>query len=177
MNWEWAKGMFFSSFGIALILGIVTLSVLLSFVLRWVIRRLNPVYNPNKWLLSTLSFLLISNCLFLDEESTFIRAFAGRSQAQFTLGYWYTRGRGIIKQSDQKAFYWFSQASNKGHTRAQVFLGYAYEKGIGTPKNLALAINWYTKASQAGDKSAGERLTQIANSTRQLVHTEGSQIQ
>mgnify|MGYP005806440369 CR=1 FL=1 len=176
MNWDWAKGMFLSSFGIALILGIVMLSVLFSFVLRWSIRKFSPDYRPNKWLLSTLGFLLISNCLFLDEEFSFIRAFAGRSQAQFTLGYWYTHGRGIINQSDQKAFYWFSQASNKGNTQAQKYLGYAYEKGIGTPKDLAQAINWYAKASQAGDKSAGERLKQIANSTSETVHTEGNPI-
>jgi len=145
--------------------------------LRWAITKLRPSSTPNKWFLFLISFLLISNCLFLDEESTYIKAFSGNSQAQLKLGWWYSRGMGFINQSDLKALYWFTKASNQGNHLAQTHLGYAHEKGFGTPKNLDQAIFWYTKASEAGYKPATERLQQIAASTRPPSRTKSESSQ
>ena len=177
MNWLHAREIFISSFGIVLILVLFLISVSVSIGLRWAIMKIKPSTNPNKWLLFSVSFLLVSNCLFLNEESTYIKAHSGNSQAQLKLGWWYSRGMGFINQSDQKALYWFMKASNQGNIQAQTYLGYAYEKGMGTPQNLDQAIFWYTKASQAGNKPAGERLQQIANRTHSTNHTKSEQAQ
>ena len=87
MNWHEARTIFISSFGIVLILVMVLISVSVSIGLRWTIKKFKPSSNPNRWLLFLFSFLLVSNCLVLDEESTYIRAHSGNSQAQFKLGW------------------------------------------------------------------------------------------
>jgi len=53
------------------------------------------------------------------------------------------------EEADQdKAFYWFTEASIAGDSRAQFQLGRHYEFGIGTEHNLEAALYWYQKAAE-----------------------------
>lgn len=45
---------------------------------------------------------------------------------------------------------WLSSAQ-KGHPRAMFYTGVCYDFGQGTPKNLALAFDWYMKAAKLND--------------------------
>ncbi|KAL7321255.1 hypothetical protein PS15m_001044 [Mucor circinelloides] len=46
-----------------------------------------------------------------------------------------------------KALKYFIQAGTLGHVEAQCKVGDLYREGYGTPRNYALAIEWYTKAA------------------------------
>ena len=40
-------------------------------------------------------------------------------------------------------------------------LGYCFDKGEGVEQNLAKAVEWYTKAQDAGDEDAEARINDI----------------
>lgn len=69
------------------------------------------------------------------------------------LGVRYLLGRGVA-QSDEKAFYYFSEAANDDDPFAQNELAYLYASGKGTPRDSAKALIWYQKAADHGLASA-----------------------
>ncbi|HSQ91654.1 MAG TPA: tetratricopeptide repeat protein, partial [Nitrospiraceae bacterium] len=61
----------------------------------------------------------------------------------------------------QEAAQFMNEAAIGGVPQAQYFLGNAYRNGQGVEKNLALAIRWWTKAVEFGQKRAAESLSQL----------------
>ena len=69
------------------------------------------------------------------------------------IGVRYLLGRGV-KQSDEKAFYYFSEAAKEGDPFAENELAFMYAAGKGTRRDYAKAIHWYTEAANHGLASA-----------------------
>ncbi len=61
----------------------------------------------------------------------------------------------------QEAAQLMNEAAIGGVPQAQYFMGNAYRNGQGVEKNLALAIRWWTKAVEFGQKRAAESLSQL----------------
>ncbi|KAF9349016.1 hypothetical protein BGX26_012628 [Mortierella sp. AD094] len=80
-------------------------------------------------------------------------------EASFALAAWYLVGSvGILPQSDAEAYIWARRAADKGLAKALYAMGYFTEVGIGPRKDMDEAIEWYKKASAAGDTRATQRL-------------------
>ncbi len=69
------------------------------------------------------------------------------------LGVQYSLGRGVPKD-DKRAFYYFSQAAEKGDPLAQNKLGYMYAVGKGTPRDDEKSFIFYHQAAEHGLASA-----------------------
>ena len=77
----------------------------------------------------------------------------GWAQAQNSLGYCYSTGRGVSKDY-VKAAEWYEKAAIQGNATAQFNLGACYESGKGVPQDISNAINWYSIAASQGNASA-----------------------
>ena len=71
----------------------------------------------------------------------------GHADAQYDLGWIYTKGDGVNKIPG-KAFAWFRKAAEQGRAAAQSRLGWLYMKGNGTAKDYDAAHHWFAKAAQ-----------------------------
>ena len=74
-------------------------------------------------------------------------------RAQLDLGRFYFRGDGVA-QDYGKAYWWFSEAAEKGSAMALTNLGILYAGGYGIKKNLPHAISLLEKAASANDSHA-----------------------
>lgn len=63
----------------------------------------------------------------------------------YNTGVLYNDGLGTEKNL-KKAFYWFSQAAEKGHALAMLQVALAYENGITVPKDIKQGLVWLKKA-------------------------------
>lgn len=77
----------------------------------------------------------------------------GNAEAQFRLGYCYSKGDGV-EQSDVFAAEWYRKAAVQGHAQAQNNLGTCYFFGRGVPQSYADAAEWYRKAAEQGVENA-----------------------
>lgn len=75
---------------------------------------------------------------------------------QETLAY-----RNYKEKNYQKAFYWFSKASEQDSTYAESYLGYMHMYGLGIPQNDATALKWLTRAASKGDLWSMNNLAKI----------------
>lgn len=74
---------------------------------------------------------------------------AGDVEAQCSLGFFYWNGDGVA-EDDEKAFYWWNLAAQKGDDDAMTGLGMYYVKN-----NVdALALEWLNRASSLGNNAA-----------------------
>lgn len=80
-------------------------------------------------------------------------AYGTKPLTKTQLGVRYLLGRGV-KQNDEKAFYYFSQAADEDDAFAQNEVAYLYATGKGTPKNEVKAFEYYQKAAEHGLASA-----------------------
>jgi TPR repeat protein len=74
----------------------------------------------------------------------------GWDWAQFELGMFYIRGRGV-KADPKKAAIWFRKAAAQGEHRAEHELGEIYSFGKGVKSSQPEAARWYRKAADGGD--------------------------
>jgi len=81
------------------------------------------------------------------------KAAAGDANAQGSLGYAFTVGRGV-PQDNAEAVKWYRLAAAQGLAIAQFNLGSMYAKGTGVPKDNAEAVKWYRLAAAQGDADA-----------------------
>jgi TPR repeat protein len=70
----------------------------------------------------------------------------GDADAQFTLGFLYSKGEGV-PQDHAEALKWFRLAAAQGHAKAQYNLGAMYGNGQGVPQNYVQALKWLTLAA------------------------------
>ncbi|KAJ8653584.1 hypothetical protein O0I10_010731 [Lichtheimia ornata] len=90
-------------------------------------------------------------------------------EACFALTAWYLMGvDGVLDASEDQAFAWAYRATSTGNglPKAEFAIGYFYECGIGVPKDIQMAIQWYNRAAAKGDKRAAARLHQAPPSYR-----------
>ena len=74
----------------------------------------------------------------------------GNAKAQFTLGYMYDNGEGVV-QDHKEAVKWYQLAATLGDGTAQYNLGRMYRHGLGVTKNEALAKMWITRSAENPD--------------------------
>ncbi|MBN6075139.1 sel1 repeat family protein [Aggregatibacter actinomycetemcomitans] len=82
-----------------------------------------------------------------------ILALRGDSNAQLDLGRLYFGGDGVEKNYE-KAYWWFSEAAEKGSVKALTNLGILYTGGYGVKKNLEYGINLLEQAAEVSDSQA-----------------------
>ena len=73
----------------------------------------------------------------------------GYATAQFNLGVYYDKSRGV-EQSAEEAMKWYHKAAEQGKAAAQCRLGTFYDEGIGTEQNVEEAVKWYRLAAEQG---------------------------
>ena len=86
-------------------------------------------------------------------------AYAGNSEAQYTLAVRYEIGNGVDQDYNQ-AFQWYLKAGEQGHVDAEYKVGYYYESMLEKP-NTDEAINWYLKAANAYHVNAQKALADL----------------
>lgn len=85
----------------------------------------------------------------------------GHPVAMYHLGQLYEKGAGV-EQDDKAAVHWYALAAKQNDTNAAFEMGVAYAKGIGgLPKDLNLAIDFYTRAAKKGSIAAQFNLALI----------------
>jgi len=78
------------------------------------------------------------------------QAEAGDAAAQFQLAQWFDRGEQGLSVDYEKAFHWYKQAGEQGHTEAQFAVGLLYNLGQGVDHDDVMAANWFLRAANAG---------------------------
>ena len=76
------------------------------------------------------------------------KAEAGDAHAQWSLGFAYRTGEGVVKDQEE-ALTWYRKAADQGHAAAQCSLGLAYYKGEGVAKDKEEADRWFALAGFA----------------------------
>jgi TPR repeat protein len=73
---------------------------------------------------------------------------AGDPYSLFTLGTWYYRGRGGLKENKYKSFELQLKAAEAGHPAAMFNVGTAYITGDGIGKTPTEGVKWLEQAAQ-----------------------------
>jgi TPR repeat protein len=73
----------------------------------------------------------------------------GNAEAQFSLGWMYKKGKGVIK-SLEEAIKWYTKAAEQGYGIAQYNLGIYYIDGEGIPIDYKKALSWWRKSAKQG---------------------------
>jgi TPR repeat protein len=92
---------------------------------------------------------------------------AGAASAQYRLGTFYAKGRGVARD-DLEAAKWLSAAAEQGYAKAvpeladvYFVLAQRYEKSGGVAQNQQNATQFYAQAASLGNKRAVDRLAEI----------------
>lgn len=80
--------------------------------------------------------------------------------AKYNLGYFYSKGI-VVKKDPQKAFEYFTQASNDGDTKATYQIGLMYANGEIGSGDKKVAIHYLIAAGKNGDRNALRKLSQM----------------
>ena len=80
--------------------------------------------------------------------------------AQYILGLTYSYGYGI-KQSNEKAVYWFTKAAEQEHAKAQYALGIFLLNGVGIKRSKSKAVYWLRKACENSNNNACDILNEL----------------
>lgn len=86
----------------------------------------------------------------------------GSANAQFKIGVYYDKGKGVT-QDWAKAVEWYTKAAEQGYAKAQYNLGNSYYKGEGVRKDIKEAAKWYAKAAAQGHEKAQAKLITCTN--------------
>ena len=82
---------------------------------------------------------------------------AGDAVAQFSLGYIYQNGDGVL-QGYAEAVRWYRLAADQGNADAQFSLGLMYQNGLGVLQDYAEAVRLYRLAADQGNAFAQTNL-------------------
>ncbi|MCX8627215.1 tetratricopeptide repeat protein, partial [Gilliamella sp. B3976] len=104
-------------------------------------------------LLSTTAYA--NNCITYLKQAALDKALVacnteaeqGDKDAQYNLALMYDEGEGV-KESKEKAIYWYTKAAEQGVGDAQYNLAVIYDEGEGVEESKEKAIYWYTKAAE-----------------------------
>ena len=103
--------------------------------------------------------------VILDERELFEEAFQwveelaknGEMQAQYELGNYYNKGKGVAQDLTMAAS-WYQASAKQGYAPAQNNLGDCYKNGTGVEKDEVKAVALYIKAAEQGDAAAQNSL-------------------
>lgn len=84
---------------------------------------------------------------------------AGDPSSKFTLGVWYSKGRGGLNVDLEKAFQLQLQAAEQGHPLAMFNIGVYYMGGKMVEQDLNLAAEWFQKAASLNLAAAAVNLS------------------
>jgi len=84
-----------------------------------------------------------------------LKAYAekGNVHAQFILGFYYSKGRGV-EMDAVEAVKWYRKAAEQNDSDAQNELGLCYYKGDGVQKDMVEAAKWFRKAAAQNNAKA-----------------------
>ena len=85
----------------------------------------------------------------------------GDPEAQYEYGRRFLTGQKGAIHSSRLAFKWFSRAAEKKQPRAMAAMGLCYERGLGVPRSMQKARQWYAAAVDAGNDDACQTLVQM----------------
>ena len=86
---------------------------------------------------------------------------AGLADAQYAMSQVYANGAGGNKRDDAEARRWLLAAARQNFDTAQVDLGTWLVEGRGGPRDLKAGFGWMTRAAQAGNVAAQNRLAKL----------------
>jgi TPR repeat protein len=86
---------------------------------------------------------------------------AGLADAQYAMSQVYANGAGGNKRDDAQARRWLLAAARQNFDTAQVDLGTWLVEGRGGPRDLKAGFGWMTRAAQAGNVAAQNRLAKL----------------
>lgn len=72
--------------------------------------------------------------------------------------YYFANG---VKENKEEAFKYYLKAAEKGHSSAQYNVGYCYLYGIGTEKELSLALHYLNLAKDNGNELAKKEIEKL----------------
>ena len=78
------------------------------------------------------------------------KAKAGNSSAQYNTASMFEHGKGV-KQSQSKAFRWYTKAAKQGNDKAAFKVGFSFLHGKGVSKNYTEAFKWVNISAQKGN--------------------------
>ncbi|WP_419770852.1 MAG: tetratricopeptide repeat protein [Candidatus Marinarcus sp.] len=87
----------------------------------------------------------------------------GNIYAMNNLGHLYMMGDDGIEKNYEKALKLFTVSEKQGNDAAMYNLGIMYENGYGVEKNSILALSWYQKSSDKGNKNAKRKILALNN--------------
>ena len=85
----------------------------------------------------------------------------GDPDAQYEYGRRLLTGQKGAIHSSRLAFKWFSRAAENKQPRAMAAMGLCYERGLGVPRSMQKARQWYAAAVDAGNDDACQTLVQM----------------
>lgn len=103
-----------------------------------------------RWGWLALVVILLSGCATTHTHEVMG---AKKQETDTERGVRYLLGRGV-EQSNEQAFYYFSQAADEEDPLAQNEVAYLYASGKGTSQNYNKAFKYYMKAANQGLASA-----------------------
>ena len=87
----------------------------------------------------------------------------GHIESQWTLGYCYFKGIGVV-ENNETAVEWWKKSAEHGHAASQNALGVCYMNGYGVYEDLELAEKWLRKAYEQGFEDAYTNLMRCIHS-------------
>jgi TPR repeat protein len=100
--------------------------------------------------------------LVQDLESVRRAAQAGDAEAQFALGWEYTKGE-HVEADHREAVAWLRRAAQQGHRNATTLLAHKLELGEGVERDLDEALRLYRRAAEEGSSFAQDKCGEIEN--------------
>ncbi|KAF7300585.1 hypothetical protein HMN09_00943500 [Mycena chlorophos] len=95
---------------------------------------------------------------------------AGEAEADMALSKWFLCGaEGAFEKDESLARTFATKAAAKGLASGEFAMGYYCEVGIGGPKDVNEARDWYSKAQGHGNTDATERLKALQQPTPQML--------
>lgn len=89
----------------------------------------------------------------------------GDADAEMSISKWFLCGYdGVFEKNDELAFIYARRATQSGLATAEFAMGYFFEIGMYVSVDLKAARQWYTKASEHGNKDALARIDGISRS-------------
>lgn len=86
----------------------------------------------------------------------------GEVDADMALSKWFLCGaEGAFEKDEHLAYTFAEKAARKGLPSAEFAMGYYQEVGVGGPKDINAALNWYQLASDHGNADAVQRLAAL----------------
>ena len=124
-----------------------------------------------KNIIVTALFLLLSTNAFAcyDEslsdktnlDNCLVEAEQGYAEAQYILGYMYSKGLGVT-QDYKEAVKWYTKAAEQGHADAQHSLGFMRDNGQGVAQDYKSAHMWFNIAAANGGSDAAKNRDIVA---------------